>query len=79
MKQFLITVAGVLVGLLLAFVGVLFLVGGIIGGAMAPAPQPGQMVLTLDLRQPMTDQTPSNPFAAFFRHAGAAAGADPHR
>jgi len=64
-KQFLITVAGVLVGLLLAFVGGLFLIGGIIGGAMAPAPQPGQMVLTLDLRQPMTDQTPSNPFAAF--------------
>lgn len=64
MKQFLITVAGVLVGLTLAFIGGLILIGGIIGGAMAPAPQPAQMVLTLDLRQPMTDQTPSNPFAA---------------
>jgi len=63
-KQFLITVAGVVVGsLLFCFLG-FFLLLGLIGAASAPAPQPRQMVLALDLREPMTDQRPSNPFAA---------------
>lgn len=65
MKQFLITVAGVLVGLVLfLFVGPILLVA-MIAGSMKPAPQPAQMVLALDLRQAMTDQTPTNAFAAW--------------
>jgi protease-4 len=65
LKQFLITVAGVLVGLMLfLFIGPMILVA-MIAGSMQPAPQPSQMVLALDLREPMSDQTPSNPFAAF--------------
>lgn len=65
MKQFLITVAGVLVGLVLfLFIGPIMLIM-MISASMQPAPQPAQMVLALDLREPMTDQTPSNPFAAF--------------
>lgn len=65
MKQFLITVAGVLVGLVLfLFIGPIVLVM-MISASMQPAPQPQQMVLALDLREPMMDQTPSNPFSAF--------------
>ena len=65
MKQFLITVGGVLVGLFLfLFIGPMLLIM-MISASMKPAPQPGQMVLALDLREPMSDQTPSNPFAAF--------------
>jgi protease-4 len=64
LKQFLITVAGVLVGLVLfLFIGPIVLIM-MISASMQPAPQPSQMVLALDLREPMTDQTPSNPFAA---------------
>jgi protease-4 len=62
-KQFLITVAGVLVGLVLF----LFIAPMVLIGMMAPkAPdQPSQMVLQLDLRGEMTDQTPESPFAAW--------------
>lgn len=64
MKQFLITVGGVLVGLLLfLFIGPIVLIS-VLSASMQPAPQPSQMVLSLDLREPMTDQRPSNPFAA---------------
>lgn len=64
MKQFLITVAGVLVGLVLFLViGPILLLSMIAASAQGPA-QPSQMVLALDLRDEMTDQRPSNPFAA---------------
>jgi protease-4 len=64
LKQFLITVAGVVVGsILVSILGWIVLLG-FIGAASAPAPQPGRMVLALDLRQGMTDQQPTNPFAA---------------
>ncbi|MBL8542498.1 MAG: signal peptide peptidase SppA [Hyphomonadaceae bacterium] len=64
MKQFLITVGGVLVGLFLfMFLGPLLLIS-MIAGMSAEPPQPSRMVLSLDLREPMTDQRPSNPFAA---------------
>lgn len=66
MKQFLITVAGVLVGLVLfLFIGPMILFSMIAGSVNHGPAQPGRMVLALDLRQEMTDQTPSNPFAAF--------------
>ncbi len=66
MKQFLITVAGVLVGLVLfLFIGPLLLIGMVAGAAGEGPRLPAHMVLSLDLREPMTDQRPSNPFAAF--------------
>ncbi|MBC7767588.1 MAG: signal peptide peptidase SppA [Phycisphaerales bacterium] len=64
MKQFLITVAGVIVGSLLFCILGFFMLVGMIGAASAPPAQPGHIVLSLDLREPMTDQRPSNPFAA---------------
>jgi protease-4 len=65
LKQFLITVGGVLVGLVV-FVFVLpFLIIGMITASASPPPQPAHMVLALDLREPMTDQQPTNAFAAW--------------
>jgi protease-4 len=64
-KQFLITVAGVLTGLVLfLFIGPALLIGLILASAQPPA-QPAHMVLALDLREEMTDQRPANPFASF--------------
>jgi protease IV len=65
-KQFLITVAGVLTGLVLfLFIGP-FLIIGMLAASFGSAPaQPSHMVLALDLREPLTDQRPANPFAAF--------------
>jgi protease-4 len=65
MKQFLMTVAGVFVGLLLFVVGVPFLLIVMAAGAARPAPVPAHTVLNLDLRGGLTDQTSQNPFAAF--------------
>lgn len=65
MKQFLITVAGVLVGLVLFLViGPILLISMIAASAHGPA-QASQMVLALDLRREMTDQRSPSPFAAF--------------
>ncbi|MBL8537180.1 MAG: signal peptide peptidase SppA [Hyphomonadaceae bacterium] len=65
MKQFLITVAGVLVGLVLfLFIGPFLLISMIAASAGSQPAHPSQMVLALDLREPMMDQRPSNPFAA---------------
>ncbi|MBU2136880.1 MAG: signal peptide peptidase SppA, partial [Alphaproteobacteria bacterium] len=65
MKQFLTTMAGVFAGLTLFLVGVPFLLIVIAAGATRPAPVPGEVVLQLDLRSPLTDQDAQNPFAAF--------------
>jgi protease-4 len=65
MKQFLVTMAGVFVGLVLFFIGVPFLLIVAASGARHPPTTPGAAVLSLDLRRPLTDQTPDNPFAAF--------------
>jgi len=64
-KQFLITVAGVLVGLVLfLFIGPLVLIS-VLAASMGDGPaQPPRMVLALDLREEMTDQRPANPFAS---------------
>ena len=65
MKQFLITVAGVLVGLIVfLFVGPFLLLSMLAASVHGPA-QPSHMVLALDLREPMTDQRPDTPFASF--------------
>jgi len=65
-KQFLITVAGVLVGLVLfLFIGPFLLFSMLAASVSSQPAQPAHMVLSLDLREPMTDQRSTNPFAAF--------------
>ena len=65
MKQFLITVGGVLVGLLLfLFIGPIVLFSMIAASVGSGPPQPSHMVLALDLREEMSDQRSPNPFAA---------------
>ncbi|HYF23533.1 MAG TPA: signal peptide peptidase SppA [Caulobacteraceae bacterium] len=64
MKQFLVTVAGVFVGLLLFFIVLpLSLIFG--AASSAKSPIPAQAVLELDLRDGLSDQDPQNPFALF--------------
>ncbi|HEX7761587.1 MAG TPA: signal peptide peptidase SppA [Caulobacteraceae bacterium] len=65
MKQFLITVAGVFVGLMLFAVGLPILLISAAISAAKPAPPPSQSVLSLDLRQGVTDQEVSSPFGGF--------------
>jgi protease IV len=65
MKQFLMTVAGVFVGLVLFLVGVPFLLIVMAASATRPAPIPAHTVLQLDLRGGLSDQDSQNPFAAF--------------
>jgi len=65
MKQFLMTVAGVFVGLVLFLVGVPFLLIVMAAGATRPAPVPAHTVLQLDLRGGLSDQESQSPFAAF--------------
>lgn len=62
MKQFLITLAGVFAGLLLFFVAIPALLVAWAIGASQPAALPGSNVLTLDLREGLTDQEAQNPF-----------------
>ncbi|WP_029915862.1 signal peptide peptidase SppA [Caulobacter sp. UNC358MFTsu5.1] len=64
MKQFLMTVAGVFVGLVLFLVGVPFLLIVMAASAARPAPVPAHTVLQLDLRGGLSDQDSQNPFAA---------------
>ncbi|MBU1347056.1 MAG: signal peptide peptidase SppA [Alphaproteobacteria bacterium] len=65
MKQFFLTVLGVFTGLIL-FVVVLPIVLIIAAAASSSEPStPSNAVLELDLRAGLTDQTPTNPFAAF--------------
>jgi protease IV len=63
MKQFLITIAGVLVGLSLFAVLAPLVLLGALAGASRQAPTPAHAVLNLDLRGGLTDQTPQNPLA----------------
>jgi protease-4 len=65
MKQFLMTVAGVFVGLVLFLVGVPFLLIVMAANATRPAPVPAHTVLQLDLRGGLSDQESQSPFAAF--------------
>lgn len=66
MKQFLITVAGVLTGLVLfLFIGPILLIGMLAASFSSQPAQPSHMVLALDLREDLSDQRPTNPFASF--------------
>jgi protease-4 len=63
-KQFLITVAGVLVGLVLfLFIGPILLIS-MIASSMHGPPPPAHMVLSLDLRETMSDQRADGPFGS---------------
>lgn len=65
MKQFLITVAGVLVGLVLfLFIGPILVISMIAASVDGEPARPAHMVLALDLREEMTDQRPVSPFAS---------------
>ncbi len=65
MKQFLLTVAGVFVGLLLFFVGVPILAVSLLAGSVHAPAAAANTVLLLDLRKDITDQGGGNPLAAF--------------
>jgi protease-4 len=65
MKQFLLTVAGVFVGLAIFLIGVPFLLVAMAAGAAKPAAVPARTVLELDLRGGLTDQGDSGALAAF--------------
>ncbi|HWW12500.1 MAG TPA: S49 family peptidase, partial [Brevundimonas sp.] len=66
MKQFFLTMAGVFAGLFLFFVIIPFVFLTIaISSLSAKEPTPGHTVLELDLREGLTDQAPTNPFAVF--------------
>ena len=69
MKQFLITAAGVFAGLLVFLVGVPFVLISMALSATAAAPVPASSVLTLDLRDPLTDQAPHNPLFGLGRNS----------
>ncbi|MDE2356701.1 MAG: signal peptide peptidase SppA [Alphaproteobacteria bacterium] len=63
MKQFVITVAGVLIGLILFAVLTPMALIAFASAAARPAPLPAASVLVLDLRTGLTDQPPDMPFA----------------
>lgn len=69
MKQFLLTIAGVFVGLMLFMVIVpMIFIFGLVGLAQKSAEgpvTPAAAVLELDLRTGLSDQDPQNPFAVF--------------
>lgn len=72
MKQFLITAAGVFAGLVIFLIGVPFVLIAMAASAAGPAPVPARAVLELDLREPLTDQSPQNPLAGFARRGHSA-------
>jgi protease-4 len=72
MKQFLITAAGVFAGLLIFMIGVPFVLISMAAAAAGPAPAPSRAVLELDLRDPLTDQSPQNLLAGFARRGHSA-------
>src|SRR6201995_288166 len=72
MKQFLITAAGVFAGLLIFMIGVPFVLISMIAAAAGPAPTPSKTVLVLDLRDPLTDQSPQSALAGLARRGHSA-------
>lgn len=72
MKQFLITAAGVFAGLLIFMIGVPFVLISMAAAAAGPGPIPSKAVLELDLRDPLTDQSPQSPLAGFTRRGHSA-------
>jgi protease-4 len=69
MKQFLITMAGVFAGLVIFLIGVPVVLVGMALAAAAPQPVPSHTVLELDLRGPLSDQSPNSPFWGLGRNS----------
>ena len=67
MKQFLLTMAGVVAGLMIFFIGLPLIL--ILSALSAPKPAPSASVLELDLRRSMNDQDSQNPLAVFGRRS----------
>jgi protease-4 len=67
MKQFLITAAGVFAGLTIFLIGAPFVLVSLALSAAAPPAVPARAVLELDLRKPLTDQSPRNPLLGLGR------------
>jgi protease-4 len=67
MKQFLITAAGVFAGLMIFVIGVPIVLIAIAASATGPQAVPAKAVLELDLRDPLTDQSPQNPLTGLGR------------
>jgi len=63
MKQFLLTLAGVVAGMMIFFIGVPFLL--IMAAIGSPKPMASKAVLELDLRHALTDQDSQSPLAMF--------------
>lgn len=72
MKQFLITAAGVFAGLLIFMIGVPFVLISMAAAAASSAPTPARAVLELDLREPLSDQSPQNALASFAKRGHSA-------
>lgn len=69
MKQFLITAAGVFAGLLIFLIGVPIVLIAMAANAAGPEAVPARAVLELDLREPLTDQSPQNPLTGIGHRA----------
>lgn len=63
MKQFFLTMAGVFAGLVLFFVGLPILLIVVIAANARPATPPANTILSLDLRNAISDQDPRSPLA----------------
>jgi protease-4 len=74
MKQFLITAAGVFAGLMIFFVGVPFVLIAMAASAAGPPAVPAKTILELDLRDPLSDQSPQSPLAGLGRRSASAMG-----
>ena len=74
MKQFLITAAGVFAGLMIFMIGVPFLLITMAASAAGPPATPAKAILELDLRDPLTDQSPQSPLAGLGRRSNSAMG-----
>jgi protease-4 len=76
MKQFLITIAGVFVGLALFFIGVPMLFIAWATAVTRPTPVASHSVLVLDLREGLTDQPDQNPLTALSGKTGSVLGVE---
>ena len=65
MKQFFLTVLGVFTGLILFLVIVPVVLIGMAAASSSRPATPTNAVLELDLREGISDQAPTNPFAVF--------------
>jgi len=72
MKQFLITAAGVFAGLVIFMIGVPFVLIVMAASAAGPAPTPDKAILELDLREPLSDQSPQSVLAGLARRGHSA-------